>query len=132
MAIAPARSTLVQLAYNQSPMLVGVMVSLLGFVIAALAIVIAVQDRGVVGELQGGRGDLWRQLMGVFASTSKTVGVAALCFFVTSSLGAPEGDSALGWVVGYIFVGLLIVVGLQVAKVIHVLEGVGSLANQVG
>lgn len=130
MIYAPTRATLTRLAFTQSPTLIGVMVSLLGFVIAALAIVIAVQDKGFVSYLKETGSTLWDQLMAVFASTSKVVGIAALYFFLLSSLEEGIRCQLLSNIVTFLFGTLLTAVGLQIAKVIHVLERVGSLAGE--
>lgn len=127
--IAPSRGRLIELSYAQSPTLVAVMVSLLGFVIAALAIVVAVQDRGLIKELKKAPGDLWGKLMAVFTSTSKTLGLAALVFFVISAIEHPVGTEWIDFLVAMAFATALASVGLQIAKVIFVLERVGHMAN---
>lgn len=126
---APNRESLIDLAYAQSPTLVAVMVSLLGFVIAALAIVVAVQDRGLIKVLREVPGDLWAKLLAVFTSTSRTLGIAALVFFVISAVEHSIGVVWVDSLVALAFATALLSVGLQVAKVIFILERVGYMAN---
>lgn len=123
----PLRRIVAGLVSNQAFTLVGIVVSLLGFVIAALAIVTSLQNLGPLRLLKRNGGGLWKQLMAVFANSSKVLGLAAMLFFVVGMLNSMAlgiwGERAI--VFGCTFLCLAVI--FQVAKVIHVLESIGSL-----
>lgn len=109
------------LLVDTSGSLLGTTVSLMGFVIAALAIVLSTPSRSV--RLIRERSDkLWRQLTSLFTQAAGTFGTASLFLFVAAAV-APEANSTLAesmWV--FFFVGLIIMSIMKVAKVIALLD----------
>lgn len=128
----PTRAALSSLLKANAGSMLGVLVSLLGFVIAALAIVISLHDRGLMAEMARRNGEGWKQLLQVFSSSSKVIGVFAVFLFVVAAFNIDQAPVPIREALAGLYVALLVWTGLQVAKIIFSLEKAGGLATSPG
>ncbi len=103
--------------------LAGTMFSLLGFVIAGLAIVISVQGSGLVKYISEKKPSLWKQLLAVFSNTAKLLTVAAFALLIMNGLDFGK-DTYFLIIVIYValFTFVLSLTVIQITKIIFVLE----------
>lgn len=114
-------------AANASAM-VGVSFSLLGFVIAALAIIISVFDRGLFKHIAHGK-NLGQQLIQVFSNTSKILWFFGFGFLLLTDFAVSCQSVTLQMIYAAGITFALIISAIQVAKIIYVLEKAAFLAN---
>lgn len=117
----PARCKMYPVLVEHSGSLLGTTVSLMGFVIAALAIVLATPTRSV-RLIRSESAQLWKQLTGLFTQASSTFGIFSL-FLLVAIAAAPTQPQLwveVLWVVP--FVGLTVTCILQIVKVIGLLD----------
>lgn len=111
-----------------APSMFGNMLALLGFVVTALALVMAVRDRGVFKVLGDHAPQLMDQLMSIFINTAWLVAAFALYTLVCSQIQWP--GPAWSTLYLWIFATGIVWVVFQVAKLIYILESAAQLANK--
>lgn len=117
----PATTQMYQLLVENSGTLLGTTVSLMGFVIAALAIVLATPSQSV-RLIKKKSPQLWKKLTSLFTQASSTFGLAS-AFLLIAVAAAPSDAS--GWpesIWAALFVGLIVICMMQITKVIGLLD----------
>ena len=116
--------------------LVSSAVSLLGFAITAVTILISVQDRGLIAVIQREKSGFWKTTLEVFFSSTKSLGLLALLVLIVGKQ-YPEFD--LQWrqlsvdefgqkIYLFAVTSLFIYNVLQITKLIYVLKRIALLA----
>lgn len=116
--------------------LVSSSISLLGFAVTAVTILISLQDRGLIAAIQKEEGKFWKTTLEVFFSSIKGLGLLALLVLIVGKQ-YPEFDLQLRWFSiddfgqkAYFFAvtALFVYNVFQIIKLIYVLKRVALLA----
>lgn len=106
-----------------------VLFSLLGFVVAAFAIIVSLFDRGMFQRIAQADNNLGDQIIMVLSNTSKILAVFGFVLLLTSTLKIQHQPLWIQISYTAVYTFLFILSTLQVAKVIYVLERAAFLAR---
>ena len=100
----------------------GALISVMGFIIAAAAIALSIQDRGNLRTLTEYRPDLWNRLMGVFFAAAKSLGLFAVYLLLIDQFPRGSWHPALVKLVHSVSLTWFALVIMQVGTSIYALE----------